>query len=247
MRAAGSKHNGQTYGGVYYPAHSKNGKNISARWEAIMFLNKRGYTDNDGVKHEGKSETIRIVVWNSQRASAGKGMADAMAKCISVGKEISCGLDLNTFDKRLFINGQPASDPQGNHITYPAVNFKVTGDVIFGPDSEATVLAEIAAFNGQVNFSSRPPQWNVQNSADHAAWLNIVAARKAALPDPTKPNYGYARIVIPEGAVLTPLNAAPAGTNVVAGTNPTDAAATVLGANTVQTDTPNTQGNSLSL
>lgn len=233
LRAAGSRHNGLTFGGVYYPAHMKNGKTVNARFEAIMFLNRRDYTDASGVRHDGKSETIRVVIWNSPNAAPGKGMADVMAKCISVGKEISCGLDINTFDKRLFINGQPMADAAGNAITYPAVNFKVIGDVIFGADSESTVQAEVAAFNGQANFASRPALWNVQGNADNAAWKNIVQQRMASVCDPTKGSYGYARIVIPEGAQLLQTNAAPVAQTTTVQTavpaEPTQAASVVTG------------------
>jgi len=235
LRAAGSRLNNMTFGGVYYPPHVKNGKTVNARWEGIMFLNRRDYTDANNQHHEGKSETIRIVVWNSPNAAPGKGLADVFAKCISVGKEISCALDINTFDKRLFVNGQPVTDPQGNALTYPAVNFKVVGDVVFGADSDSTVQSEIAAYNGQANFCSRPQFWNVQSHADNTAWKTIVQQRMAAVCDPNKPSYGYARIVIPEGAQL--VNAA-APAQIPTGTAPTQAAAMIIGAEQTMPATP---------
>jgi hypothetical protein len=228
LRAAGHNHNGVTYGGVYYPAHTKNGKFVNARFEANMFLNRRDYTDNNGVRQEGKNEVIRIVAWNGNNSAPGKGLADTLAKCISVGKELSASLDISTYDRKVFINNQLAVDAQGNAITSPAINFKIVGDLMFGDDATSTVQSEIAAFNGQINFCSRPQYWNVQGHADNVQWKNISAQRMAAICDGKKLSYGYAHVIIPEGAQVH--NAAqplPTVSTPAPGTVATEAAATV--------------------
>jgi hypothetical protein len=228
-RAVGSKDKqGVQFGGVYYPAHSKNGKPVSARWEGNFALNNRSYTDSQGQVQEGKRTFMRMVVWNSKNAASGKGLADVFAKCISVGKELSCNYKIESFDKRLFVDGQPLLDKAGNAITYPAINFRVDDNVIFGDDSERVVSAEINAFQGQVNFFSRPQFWNVAGHADNVAWKQIVTARMASVWDGGGV-YGYARTIVPEGAEIgagAQVFAQPQpGQQIVAGTKPTEAGA----------------------
>lgn len=201
-RAVGSKDKyGAQYGGVYYPAHSKNGKAVSARWEGNFALNSRSYIDSQGETQEGKRTFMRMVVWNSKNAASGKGLADVFAKCISVGKELSCNYKIESFDKRMFVDGQPLLDAAGNAVTYPAINFRIDDNVIFGDDSERVVAAEIGMYQGQANFFSRPQFWNVAGHADNVAWKSIVAARMGCVWD-GGPVYGYARTIIPEGAQI---------------------------------------------
>jgi hypothetical protein len=233
IRAAGSRFNNTQFGGTYYPAHTKNGKTVSARWEGNFFINRRGYTDSTtGQKVEGSSEIIRIVVWNGKNAAPGKGMADIFAKCVSVGKEISCDAKIHAFMKRLFIAGQPVTDAQGNAYEYPAINFRIDGEVLFGDDADSVVQAEIAAFTGAICFGARPAFWNVQGHADNAQWKTIVAQRMASTFNGTNASYGYARVLIPEGAQLVMHNPAAAGTaagNPATGAQPTQAAAELNG------------------
>jgi hypothetical protein len=235
IRAAGSKDNktGVTYGGIYYPAHVKNGKVVQARFEANFFLNRRGYTGKDGVKREGNSEVLRLVAWNSPNSKPGKGLADNLAKIVSVGKELSTAVEVNSFMKRLFLNGNLVTDPAtGNPVEYNAITFRVKGDINYGQDADATIKREIAAYTGQPSFASRPAMWNVQGHADNDAWKNIVLpARMGAICDGTKANYGYARVILPEGAqLLTPELAAQMNAGApVQGASPTNAAADLNG------------------
>jgi len=237
LRSAGHKEEatGKTYGGIYYPAHTKNGKVVQARFEANFFLNKRGYVDANGVKQEGKSEVIRLVVWNSKNAKPGKGRADHFAKIISVGKELTAECEINTFPKRIFLNNQPVVNPATNQpLEYQAVTFRVSGEVNYGDDAENTLKREIAAYNGQPNFGSRPAHWNVIGHVDNTAWKEVVLpARMASVYNGTAASYGYARVMLPEGAVaLTPdaMAAQNAGATTTA-TAPTAAAADLTGQN----------------
>ena len=210
IRSTGSKDQaGNLFGGVYYPAHTKNGRSVSGRWEGNFAINGADYTDAQGQRQEGSSDYVRLVVWNSKNAASGKGLADVFAKCVSPGKEISCVCKIHTFQKRLFINGQPIADTQGQPITYPAVSFRVNDDVIFGADSNRSVAGEIAAFSGQMNFQSRPQYWNVVGHADNEAWKQIVAWRMAQIWDGQSGSYGYARVIVPEGAQVTMPGAQP--------------------------------------
>jgi len=239
VRATGSKNAaGEQFGGIYYPAHTKNGKNVSARWEGNIALNGKPYTNAAGERVEGKTTYMRLIVWNGKNSAAGKGLADVFAKSVSIGKEISCNVRIESFDKRLFINGQPMLKQDGSVVTYMAHNFVFEDKLVFGADSAKVVAAETARWNGQPTFDSRPPLWNVPGSGDQQAWSTLVApARKAAVWDGQSDRYGYARVIVPEGAVIGNANmqqpAMPTQTNQVnqqtipAGTMPTQAATIV--------------------
>jgi hypothetical protein len=200
-RATGSKDaNGVVHGGIYYPAHMKNGAQVSGRWEGNVALNSRDWTDDAGQKHEGRRVYVRLVAWNSKNSAPGKGLADIMAKHVSVGKELSCAVRAESFDKRIFVNGQPLLDAAGQPITYPAIVFRITGDLTFGNDSSKLVAAEVSRYNGAMTFDSRPASWNVPGTPDNEAWKQIIAARSALVYDGKANTYGYARVIIPAGA-----------------------------------------------
>jgi hypothetical protein len=204
VRATGTKNPaGEQFGGIYYPAHSKNGRTVSARWEGNIALNGKPYTNAAGEKVESKPVYMRLVVWNGKNSAAGKGLADTFAKCVSVGKEISCNVRMESFDKRLFVNGQPMLKQDGSAVTYQAINMVFEDKLIFGDDSGKVVAAEIARWNGQPTFDSRPQFWNIQGHADQQAWAtHVVPARMASTWDGQSDRYGYARIIVPEGAIV---------------------------------------------
>ena len=205
IRAAGTKDQatGFVYGGTFFPEHSKNGKVTNARWEGNCFINHMGYTDGQGVFHEPANDMIRVVAWNGRNSAPGKGLADIFAKIVSVGKEFSCALRLSTYQKRLMINNQPMADSQGQHILYPAINFIVEDKLIWGDDSANVIAQEIAnwASYPYPTFCSRPTYWNVSGHADNEAWKFIIQKRMAEIYTEGQV-YGYARVIIPEGAVL---------------------------------------------
>lgn len=212
VRAAGTKmSDGTVMGGIYYPAHVKNGKQVSARWEGNVIINGADWTDANGQRHEGSTEAVRLIVWNSKNAAAGKGFADIFAKCVSPGKELSCTCKIHTFQKRIFVNGQPLVGQDGQPITYQAVAFRVVDDVIFGSDSARQIEAEVGAYNGQMNFFSRPRLWNVPGEADNEAWKQINAWRMSQVWDGQSGTYGYARVIVPEGAQIGTVTGAAVG------------------------------------
>lgn len=204
VRAVGSKNKaGEQFGGIYYPAHTKNGRGVSARWEGNVALNGKPYTDRQGAKQKGKSIFLRLVVWNGKNAPAGKGLADTFAKCVSVGKELSCNVRIESFEKRLFINGQAMLDSQGNAIMHQAINFVFEDKLVFGADSGKVIATEIANYVGNSTFDSRPQFWNVQDHADQVAWSKtIVPLRMGVTWNGQTERYGYARVIIPEGSVV---------------------------------------------
>lgn len=204
VRAAGSKDaaTGLVLGGIYYPKHiTKEGKTVNAHWEGQFFVNELGYTDNEGVFHEPNNMPIRITAWNGKQAADGKGLADVFAKCVSVGKELSAALRMDYYMKRLFINNVAQTDHTGQPIKVPAYGWLIKSDLQWGADSANVIAQEIANWTGQANFSSRPPQWNVQGTADNEAWKEVVKRRMATLYQGGS-TYGYARVLLPEGATI---------------------------------------------
>lgn len=202
VRAVGSKGaDGNVYGGIYYPEHFKNGKQVSARWEGNVAINGRDWTDETGQRREGRRTYLRLVVWNSKNAAPGKGLADIFAKYVSPGKELSCEVEPESFDKRVFVNGQPILDAQGQPITTNAIVFRVTGKLELGDDSSKQIAAEVGRWNPAApDIYMRPPQWNVQGTQDNQAWKQIVATKSAMVYDGQSKVFGYARVLMPEGA-----------------------------------------------
>lgn len=213
LRAAGSKDNttGQVHGGIYFPEHVKDGRTVSARWEANCFVNHLGYTDSQGVTHEPTNDMIRIAAWNGRNAAPGKGLADIFAKIVGCGKEFSAALRLSQYNKRLIIDNVPMAHPTtGMPITYPGYNFAIKDDLLWGADSANLIAQEIANWPNypHASFFTRPPFWNVAGHADQLKWQEIIAARMAVVYDGSG-FYGYARVVIPEGATIVQKNVAP--------------------------------------
>ena len=224
-RVAGSKNpvTGEQHGGVFYPACTKNGKHQNARFETTIALNRRDYVDPTGQKHEGKADYIKMVAFNSAESKPGHGMADMLAKAITPGKEITIEGELRSGPKRLFVNGVPITDAAGNQIEYTAHNILLTDMPLYGADSDKVIAAEAAAYAGQPSFNSRPACWNLVNHVDKTTWQTIVAPWRNAQTWKGEPTFGYARVIVPEGAVVDPAYGAVTGP--IPGAAPTDAAA----------------------
>lgn len=202
IRAAGSKDpvTGIIHGGIYYPANiDRDGKQISGRWEGQFFINQLGYNDSEGNFHEAKNIPIRLTAWNGKNSAAGKGLADIFAKCVSKGKELSAALRMDYYDKKLYINGVPQIDHTGQPIKVPSYGWLIKSDLQWGEDASNVVAQEIANWANQINFFSRPPLWNVQNTPDNETWKAVVAHRMATVYQ-GEPTYGYSRVMLPEGA-----------------------------------------------
>ena len=206
LRAAGTKDHatGIIYGGIFFPELSRNGKITNARWEGKCFINRMGYTDANNVYHEPKNDVVQIVAWNGRNSAPGKGLADMFAKIVSVGKEFSCDLRLNTYQKRLFVNNQPIADAQGQPVTYLATDFIVDGKLIWGADAAAIVAQEIANWASYpfASFFSRPPLWDKIGQADNETWKTYINPARMQAIYTEGPAYGYARVLLPEGATL---------------------------------------------
>ena len=191
---------GYEYGGVYYPAHSKNGEDIQARWCGKLAINEKPYyKGNEKIE---PCQFVPIVVWNNKNAATGKGLADIFARSASKGKEISCHFTVKSFEKRIFYKNQPLLDEQGNARTYTSLDFTLKDNLIFGADSGKLIVRETSKWNGNPTFDSRPPYWNVMGHADQVAWSTIVVPARNASVYNGGPSYGYARVIIPNGVQL---------------------------------------------
>ena len=203
---------GLEFAGSYYPAHTKNGKNNSAKWIGTMIQNDPDWTDSQGNRVKGKTRYFHLTIWNGKNAQPGKGMADIAAKNLSVGKaidHIECRAE--PYDHRVFENHVPLVSPAtGQPVMVEGMNFVYVRHLEFGRDSKRQVARETEKYVvGQANFWSRPPEWDKDNTAGAEAWKLVMNIRKQAKWDGQSESFGYAKVVIPEGAQLTGFNQAP--------------------------------------
>ena len=205
-RVVGHLHNGYRCGSLYFPATvGAQGQTVPARTEFNVMINRRGYTDQAGNFVEGRKDVIRCVAWNSKNAKPGGGIADTLARTLNTGKEITLQqLELQTFDKRLFFQGQPVINPgTGNPYTYQAISFVIRGEFDLGDDSTRLVTAEVDAFNqngGLLGYGSRPEDWKNTGSPNNIAWKQHLKDRKAGMWDGQSDRYGYARVIVKAGS-----------------------------------------------
>ena len=171
----------------YTPAHSKNGKNISAKLVVNAFMNIASKA-NAG---EGRNEAVPFTVWGK--------LADICAKSMSPGKEFNCFAQLHVYNGRVFMPSTVPGQP-GQQITAadgtPVLTKKFSYTIsmlTFGEESNKHILNEI-----QVGV--RPADWNVAGSPGNAQWKAILQSRQAIQFDPNSPTFGYARVYMAQGA-----------------------------------------------
>lgn len=171
----------------YTPAHSKNGKNISAKLVVNAFMNIASRA-NAG---EGRNEAVPFTIWGK--------LADICAKSMSPGKEFNCFAQLHVYNGRVFmpstVQGQPGqqiNDAAGNPVLTKKFSYTITM-LTFGEESNKHIMNEIQA-------GVRPADWNVAGSQGNATWKATLQARQAIQFDPNSPTYGYARVYLPQGA-----------------------------------------------
>jgi len=164
---------------IYYPAHSKNGVNVSQRCTINAFMNIASKA-NDG---EGRNDVIQLTAWGK--------LGDVCAKSMSPGKEFHCGAKLKTYDARVFFNDQPMTYPDGTLITVRKVGFSIT-ELTFGEESAKHIANEIQA-------GIRPPDWNLAGAAGYATWRETLKKRNTLVFDPAQPVFGYAKVILPQG------------------------------------------------
>jgi len=164
---------------TYFPAHSKNGVNVSQRCTINAFLNIASRANNG----EGRNDVIQLTAWGK--------LGDVCAKSMSPGKEFHCGAKLKTYEARVFHNDQPITAPDGTLIMVRKVGFSIT-ELTFGEESAKHIANEIQA-------GIRPMGWNQAGTKDFVDWRDKLKQRNALIFDPTLPVFGYAKVILPQG------------------------------------------------
>lgn len=178
---------------TYYPAHSKNGKNVSQRI-VIRAIGNIANKSNDG---EGETIGLNITAWNK--------LADVLARSMSKGKEFSADLKMHTYKGRAYFKADKASKAIPVQIQTAAglVNVEVektsfeVKEILFGAESENVIADEI-------RDKLRPEGWNIAGSAAHTAWLAILKQRNSQQYTPGMKQFGYARVQVVEGPGIGP-------------------------------------------
>lgn len=185
VRVAGTKDDrypGVPFGGTYYPAGvDKNGKEVPARWEGGVYINRGSYSDAQGNRVERQPDIARLVLWNGRNIrEQGKGLADIAAKCLSPGKELSCLGNLHSYMGRVFIDGQPRQKADGSiALTQKHSITVIPGTMNLGADADKLLAFEYQNFQRnpqQFSFWSRPLNWQT-GQQDHQTWLAMSNAR----------------------------------------------------------------------
>jgi hypothetical protein len=185
-------------GCTYYPANGKNPAHIIG----TIFDNDR--TD---------SIALPFTAWNGNSASPGKGRADIIAK-MAKGAHVTIEGTLDVYDGRIFKNGNPLMDANGQALTDRKMRIRVRS-IKFHRDSNQQILDEITAWNNHVqthgtmppfSFTMRPGAWNIPGTQDEQIWRQIRDWRAAQIYQGGDV-YGYAKI----GAVTGTAVAAPTG------------------------------------
>lgn len=160
----------------YYPAHSKNGVNISQRLVIDAYANS--------VKRNGDEirDRYQLTVWGK--------LADICAKAMSQGKEFHATCKPRMYEGRVFIDRQPLVLHDGTVVKTNRYSFTIV-DLIFGEESQKLIDSEIQK-------GIRPADWN-KTAEGRAAWKQLLQMRMAVQFDPSKPAFGYARVRKPEG------------------------------------------------
>ena len=197
-RNAGVKHPTQPnlrVGGKYHPAHvNAAGAQVSARWTGSLGINHRGYKNpQTGQETQVPTDYIRVTAWTGKN-SAGNGMAERFARFMSVGLELSCFCTMKPYMADQYVDNVRVCKADGTPIQTERMGFTIIpGSTIIGEESDKHIRDEIIALK-------RPKQWADKGHADYQTWLQICAAKNAAVYQPGAEYFGYSIVVPPKGA-----------------------------------------------
>jgi hypothetical protein len=168
---------------IYYPAHSKNGVNVSQRLVVNAYMNIASKA-NDG---KGRNEAISLTCW-------GKG-ADILALCLTPGKEFNAICDLHVYQGRVFHNDQPLQATDGTPITTKKYSYTIR-QFDLGNDSFKHIMNEI-------QLQIRGEHWWMQGTQDYENFRALLKARMTVQFDPSLGTFGFAEVRKPEGANIS--------------------------------------------
>jgi hypothetical protein len=164
---------------IYYPAHSKNGVNVSQRLVINAYMNIASKA-NGG---KGRSEVISTTAWGKA--------ADVMALCITPGKEFSVFADLHVYQGRVWYNDQPLTAPDGTAITTKKYGYTIR-QFDLGNDAFKHIMNEIQA-------GLRGMNWWMQGTQEYENFRAMLKGRMTIQFDPSIPSFGFAEVRMPEG------------------------------------------------
>jgi hypothetical protein len=164
---------------IYYPAHSKNGVNVSQRLQINAYMNIASKANNGA----GRSEVITLTGWGK--------LADVLALCITPGKEFHAHADLNVYKGRVWHNDQPLAAPDGTAILTKKYGYTIR-QFDLGVDSFKHICNEI-------QDGTRTANWWVQGTQDYENFRAVIKARMKLQYQPGQPKFGFAEVRIPEG------------------------------------------------
>lgn len=168
---------------LYVPAHIKNGKKINSRCEIPVYRNShRGTNAKTGEK--GRVDTFKLVAWGK--------LADTCAKSLPKGKAIDAFAEPQSFLGNLFNrDGSLRLDNTGQAVQTTKISFTIL-NIVFGEESAKAIAEEIQS-------GRRPANWNIPNHPDYQLWTSMLQQRQAVTWDGQSTEFGYARVVIPQG------------------------------------------------
>jgi hypothetical protein len=179
---------------TFYPEHSKNGKNVSARCVVRGCINIPGYGDAPDMQ-----VWKQFTFWRNQ--------AYVAARSMSPGKEftvISC-------EERPYMGQAYYYDPVTKKnmkvmITLAdgvSIDLKVekigysVREYVFGAESAKFIAQDIAAGN-------RSPGWDQEGTPANLAWKACLKARNELQYVPGMKRFGFANVVTEEGPGIGP-------------------------------------------
>lgn len=168
---------------TYIPAHTVNGKPFSQRVTFTVYVNSNKGTGRDGTP--GRSDRFQFVAYGA--------LADSLCRSMSNGKAIDAVLKPHSYQGRSFNNGVMRLEADGSPVIEEKVGFQIVESPTYGEDAQKTIDQEIAT-------GRRPANWNVANHPDNATWTQMLRDRANVQYIPGNPTFGYARVIVPQGA-----------------------------------------------
>ena len=172
---------------TYIPAHIKNGKKINSRCLIPVYRNSNKGT-NQKTGEKGRTDAFKLVAWGK--------LADTCCRSLPQGKAIDGFCEPQSFKGQLFnADGSVRVDNAGVAIETTKVSFTIL-NIVFGEESTKRI-------NDEIQNGRRPQYWNVPNHPDYQLWTQMLQAKQQLVWDGRDAKFGYARVVIPNGAGIT--------------------------------------------